>query len=292
VKRLDWQISESNLQSETAAKLKERLEKNQDKLFTFLNHDGVPWNNNNAEHAVKAFAALRGISESPAGDAENSPTMTISPTRAGVILGTAKYMAPEQARGKTVDRRADIWAFGCVLQEMLTGRPAFGGETTTDIIAAVVAKEPDLTRVPVEVRIRSRDYKQSVTGGCWWRGEQAPAVGSWSKAPWILGAVVAVAAAAVMGVGWWRATRPVDHPFMRLNLDLGPNAVAGLNNTVAISPDGRRLVFPARGPDGKQQLATRLLDQAQPMLLPGTEYGMDPFFSPDGEWAGFYSRDS
>src|SRR5262249_1717202 len=72
-------------------------------------------------------------------------------------------------------------------------------------------------------------------------------------------------------------------------VDLGPDAVTGLNLTAAISPDGRRLVFPMRGPDGKPQLATRLLDQARPVLLPGTEFGVDPFFSPDGQWIGFFA---
>ena len=94
-------------------------------------------------------------------------------------------------------------------------------------------------------------------------------------------------------VAWWsawRATRPVEqHPLVRLSVDLGPDAMTGLNLTAAISPDGRRLVFPARGPDGKQQLATRLLDQAQATLLPGTENGRDPFFSPDSQWVGFFA---
>lgn len=85
----------------------------------------------------------------------------------------------------------------------------------------------------------------------------------------------------------WRAARPVDRPLMRLSMDLGPDALPGLNLTAAISPDGRRLVFSARGPDGNQQLATRLLGQAQLTLLPGTEGGRDPFFSPDGKWVGF-----
>jgi eukaryotic-like serine/threonine-protein kinase len=90
--------------------------------------------------------------EVPASDPERSPTMTVSPTGAGMILGTAAYMAPEQARGKPVDRRADIWAFGVVLYEMLTGDRLFHGETTTDILAAVMKEEPDLNRVPAEIR--------------------------------------------------------------------------------------------------------------------------------------------
>jgi len=85
-------------------------------------------------------------------DSVNSPTLTISPTRAGMILGTAGYMSPEQARGKAVDKRADIWAFGVVLFEMLTGKPLFAGETVSDTLAAVLKEEPDWTRVPVKVR--------------------------------------------------------------------------------------------------------------------------------------------
>src|SRR5271170_1675534 len=82
----------------------------------------------------------------------NSPTLTISPTRAGMILGTAAYMAPEQARGQAVDKRADIWAFGVVLYEMLAGRQPFRGETTTDVLAAVVTQEPEWDRIPTKVR--------------------------------------------------------------------------------------------------------------------------------------------
>ncbi|MFI5143298.1 MAG: serine/threonine-protein kinase, partial [Thermoanaerobaculales bacterium] len=86
-----------------------------------------------------------------------SPTITGHHTRAGVILGTAAYMSPEQARGKPVDKRADIWAFGCVLYEMLTGERTFGGDTITDVIAAVVTREPDWTRLPSEITPRTRE---------------------------------------------------------------------------------------------------------------------------------------
>src|SRR5579863_930995 len=90
--------------------------------------------------------------EAPSPDPESSPTMTISPTRAGMILGTAAYMAPEQARGKNVDKRADIWAFGVVLYEMVTGKRLFEGETISDILAGVLKSEPDLMQVPPQVR--------------------------------------------------------------------------------------------------------------------------------------------
>jgi serine/threonine-protein kinase len=233
----------------------------------------------------------------PGGDSSNKSTLTLSPTRTGLILGTAAYMAPEQARGQAIDKRADLWAFGCVLYEILTGEQAFTGENTTDILAAIVTKQPDVSKAPTKVRrllcrCMEKDPKKRLQdiGDAWdlLEGLEGPAAAPGSKAPWLAAAVLSVAAAA----GWffaWRATRPIDHPLIRLSVDLGPGALPALNLTVAISPDGRRLVFPARGPDGKQQLATRLLDQAQATLLPGTEGGRDPFFSPDGQWIGFFN---
>lgn len=239
---------------------------------------------------------LARVADEVGGDKGDSPTITISPTRAGMILGTASYMSPEQARGMTVDKRADIWAFGCVLYEMLTGKPAFPGETTTDILAGVIGAEPDLTRVPAKLRrmlrrCMEKDPRKRLRdiGDVWALLDTVEApVAVRSKRPWI-----AVAAAMLLAVGgWflaWRATRPAEYPLIRLSVDLGPEAVMGLNSTVAISPDGRRIVYPARGPDGKQQLATRLFDQAQPAFLPGTQGGADAFFSPDGQWICFFS---
>jgi serine/threonine-protein kinase len=230
----------------------------------------------------------------------NSPTLTISPTRAGMILGTAGYMSPEQARGKVVDKRADIWAFGVVLYEMLTGQRLFAGETVSDTLAQVLTKEPDWEQVPAKVRrllqaCLQKDPKQRLHAIGDWRllltdekQTQAAPAPSRSRLGWIAAAGLAVALA-IAGIGWWHATRPVDLPLTRLSIDLGPDALTGLNLTAAISPDGRRLVFPVRGPDGKQKLATRLLDQAQATLLPGTENGRDPFFSPDNQWVGFFA---
>jgi serine/threonine protein kinase len=191
-------------------------------------------------------------------DSTHSPTRTISPTRAGVILGTAPYMSPEQARGKLADKRADIWAFGCVLYEMLTGKPAFSGETTTDILAAVVKTEPDLAQVPAGVRrllaaSLEKDPKKRLQAIGDWRllledtASGAKTGSIRSSAPWI--AVAAVLSLLAI-LGWymaWRASRPVDHPLTRLNVDLGPQALTGLNTTIATSPDGRRLVFPHAG---------------------------------------------
>jgi Tol biopolymer transport system component len=237
--------------------------------------------------------------EAPApavGNPSISPTLTIEETRAGVILGTAAYMSPEQARGKAVDKRTDIWAFGCVLYEMLTGRPAFTGETITDVLAAVVQTEPDWNAVPENVRrllmsCLQKDPKQRLQAIGDYRLllEEQPQAGSLrhSRLGWV--AAVLAIIAIVSGAGWWRATRPIDHPLMRLDVDLGPGAIAGQFTTTAISPDGTRLVFPFKNPDGKQVLATRLLGETVTAALSGTENGRDPFFSPDGKWIGFFA---
>jgi serine/threonine-protein kinase len=124
-----------------------------------------------------------------------------------------------------------------------------------------------------------------------WALEQTPAaaaIHAKSKLPWALAGVLAL-----LGVtGWaayWRATRPADRPLLRLSVDLGPDAVTGQFTTTAISPDGTRLAFPAKSPDGRQILATRSLADTKPTLLSGTENGRDPFFSPDGQWIGFFA---
>jgi eukaryotic-like serine/threonine-protein kinase len=118
----------------------------------------------------------------------------------------------------------------------------------------------------------------------------ATRIRSLGRRPLMFGICVAVVAAVIGGVAVRfvkPAPQPPDRLLTRLSVDLGPEAMTGLSLTVAISPDGRRLVFPARGPNGQQQLATQLLDQAEPTLLPGTEGGSVPFFSPDGQWIGF-----
>jgi len=230
-----------------------------------------------------------------------SPTLTMRATMAGAFMGTAAYMSPEQALGHSVDKRTDIWAFGVVVYEMLTGRRPLGGSSISETVAAVLKEAPDLERVPAsmrrlvraclvkDVRLRMRDIGDARV----LLNEEksaAPLVPLRRNAtPWIAAAAVLAIVAAVAAALLWRATRPVDHPLIRLSVDLGPEAMAGFDVTAAISPDGRRLVFPALGTDGKQQLATRLLDQARPTLLPGTEGGRDPFFSPDGQTIGFFS---
>jgi serine/threonine-protein kinase len=246
---------------------------------------------------AKAMAAEIGTAN-PA----NSPTLTMRSTVAGMILGTAGYMSPEQARGQEVDARADIWAFGVVLYEMLTGRALFTGPTVSDTLATVLKTEPDLTGLPASVRPamerclrkdpRRRwraigDVRMALEEGLGAPGA-APAAARSRALPWGVAAVLGIALLAAGGL-LWRATRPPDRPLMRFNVDLGPDALTGLNLTAAISPDGRRLVFAVRGPGGKPQLATRLLEQAQPTLIPGTEDAENPFFSPDSQRIAFNS---
>jgi dipeptidyl aminopeptidase/acylaminoacyl peptidase/predicted Ser/Thr protein kinase len=232
----------------------------------------------------------------------NSPTLTISPTRAGMILGTAGYMSPEQARGKAVDKRADVWAFGVVLFEMLTGKRLFEGETVSDTLAQVLTKQPDWEQVPAKVRrllqaCLQKDPKQRLQAIGDWKlmlAEDTPIATAPSRSRlgmtgWVAAAVLVVA----LGVAlWapWRATKPVDRPLTRLDVDLGADVslpAPGAASGVAISPDGMRLVYASGNPP---KLFTRRLDQPRAIELHGTEGTTIPFFSPDGQWVGFYVR--
>ena len=156
-----------------------------------------------------------------------------------------------------------------------TSRPALpkAGATGVDRLVEQFPNIPDVTQTHLGILFKAPP-KQPL----WMR----------SNAAWIAAGTFAIVAAVASWIAW-RTPRAADHPLTRFSVDLGPEAMAGENTTAAISPDGRRLVFPVRGSDGKQQLATRLLDQAKPALLPGTEAGTDPFFSPDGQWIGFFA---
>ena len=241
---------------------------------------------------------------------ETAPLKEADVTRAltgqGQILGTLQYMSPEQLQGKEVDARSDLFSFGCVLYEMLTGKRAFEGSNPASVIAAILEREPAPLEVarPLERVIRrslakdpdlrfqtARDLKAALS----WTVEEPWTAGvsqQRSNIPWAIALAAFTIIAGIAGAGWWRAMRPVQRPLqplMRLSVDLRPDAVTGQFTTVAISPDGTRLVFPARSPDSKQMLATRLLNEATPALLFGTENGRDPFFSPDGQWIGFFA---
>jgi serine/threonine-protein kinase len=245
----------------------------------------------------------------PAGSAANatiSPTLTIRATQAGVILGTAGYMSPEQAAGKPVDRRADIWSFGVVLWEMLTGRRLFNGETVSHTLADVLRGPIDFAALPAEtpaavrallrrcldrnVRNRLRDIGEArvaLDPGLQ-PAPEAPAAAVPSrgsrKLPWIA-AGGALAAAAALGFLYWRAAQPALVPMQRFDVPF--TAPERLRPFLALSPDGTRFACIVRGPDSIQRIYLRRLDQADGVLLPGTDGATSPFFSPDGQWVAF-----
>jgi Tol biopolymer transport system component/predicted Ser/Thr protein kinase len=243
------------------------------------------------------------------GSASLSPTMTFRATQTGMIMGTAGYMAPEQAAGKPVDRRADIWSFGVVLYEMLSGARLFDGETVAHTMAHVLTKEIDLTTIdpaicPLLRRCLHRDPRKRLRdiGDARLFIEEyladpksaAPTAAPVAAAPrrsmlpWIAAVAVMALAGLALGFLYWRATRPSDRPMMRFSADLGPAAVRGAQITATISPDGTRLVYPVKT-GSTIQLGTRLLDQSRANILSGTENAEQPFFSPDGQWIGFFA---
>jgi eukaryotic-like serine/threonine-protein kinase len=248
-------------------------------------------------------------------DLTHSPTIT-SPamTQAGMILGTAAYMSPEQARGKPVDRRADIWAFGCVVFEMLTGSRAFDGDDVSDVLAWVLAREPDWSRLPANLspvfaqylkrclqkdpRRRIRDIGDVLLAldGAFDTPASAlaPAIKSrplWTRAIPIAAAAL-VATATTGGVMWSRRPVAPPPPVSRFDVILPPgHELRGAQRSViAVAPDGRAFVY--KGTDG---LYLRAMGELEPRLIPGTADMIGstfaaPFFSPDGQWIGFFGE--
>jgi len=236
---------------------------------------------------------------SAAGNPNDSATVTLDQlTRTGAIVGTPAYMAPEQALGKPVDKRVDIWAFGVVLYEMVTGRRLFHGESVADTLAAVLTKQPEWSLIPPSVRrllrrCLERDPKQRLRdiGDALFLLEDAPSAAR-SNWPWKVGtaALAIVAAFALLLV--WISTRHAAPPLLRLNVDFGENAAisARFGASMALSPDGSQLVFPIKQQAAQPRLlAIRRLDQAKAMSLAGTEGAQAPFFSPDGKAIAFFA---
>ena len=257
---------------------------------------------------AKAFAG-DGATEDPS----NSPTLSMAATMQGVILGTAAYMSPEQAKGKAVDKRTDIFAFGAVLYELLTGKQAFHGEDVTDILAAVVRAEPDWSRLPEATpsairtllrRCLRKDRRQRISDATDVRIEiedaiAAPSVDQTATVPpergWRQAVVLGLAflvAAVVGGLAVWNMKPSPKPPQpMRLSAEIGADAnlITASGSAVILSPDGTRLAFVAAGSDQKRGIYVRTLDQSQATALSGTDNARNAFFSPDGQWMGFFA---
>ena len=225
-------------------------------------------------------------------------------TQAGVILGTAAYMSPEQARGKPVDKRADIWAFGAVLYEMLTGRRAFGGDDVSEVLASVLAREPDWTILPAACspvlvtylkRCLNKDRRQRIRdigdvslalAGAFETPRhdalpRAVAPPVWRQAlPVAMTALVAVLVTGLAAWGLWPRAAPSS--LSRFEAPVPENVTP--YDDVSVSPDGRKLVFAATAQDG---LWLRDFDALEWRRLPGTEGASTPFWSPDSRHVGF-----
>jgi hypothetical protein len=249
-----------------------------------------------------------------------SPTIT-SPamlSAVGMVLGTAAYMSPEQARGYPADKRADIWAFGVVLFEMLSGRRLFVGETISDTLASVLKTEPDWHLLPSTVTARLRallrwclekDPKRrlrdigdarvqidNLLAGTVEDGAPqlpAPITPAWERVlPWAAAGVLTVALAAVLLL-WapWRAVSTA--PSFRLSTQIGADASVVFNpvDALSISPQGDVIAFVAQNAPGAAALLhVRRLTQLQAAPLSGTDDAESPFFSPDGQWIGYFAR--
>ncbi len=230
---------------------------------------------------------------------DNSPTLSLHETQAGVVLGTAAYMSPEQAKGKPVDKGADIWAFGVVLYEMLTGMQLHHGETVSETLAAVLKEAPDLTRVRPRVRRLLRSCLQKNPD------ERLHDIADWkllldedvveapsrvkSRAPWLWpsAAAVLLLAAIALGVMLLREPPPVAQE-VRSQIPQPEGLTFNAGTQAAISPDGRWLAFPALGPDNVSRMYVRSIDSLEVRPLPGSEgiIGLSPppFWSYDSRF--------
>ena len=251
----------------------------------------------------------------PRGDSDHTLT-AVGRTLPGMIVGTVAYMSPEQARGEAVDRRTDIFAFGCVLYECLTGRQAFGGPTMTDALAATVKSDPDWSLLPANVPSSTRELLRRCLEKNPLRRLQSigdarvvlqepfspqppsptPAVATTARPlAWaITGALAAGAIAGVLGGRFLPPSSPRETSapaVVRAVLPLRPGQAMGLPGppTVAISPDGRTVVFRATEA-GVARLYRRALDGTDAEAIAGSEGGFDPFFSPDGQWIAFFAQ--
>ena len=270
---------------------------------------------------VLDFGLAKALSEDPTNsDIANSPTLTAAATKAGFILGTAAYMSPEQARGKAVDRRSDIWSFGAVLFEMLTGKLAFHGETISDTLAAVIRSEPDWTLLPASVprsirtlllRCLHKDPRQrlqsigeariaienALSGNDSATADSPPSASVHSGRAMKLSHVILASAIGVLllagGFVLAKLTKSTTAQTLRVvRFSIAPPRGAFFflhgAHAMAISPDGTRLVFRINTAEGAR-LYLRDMSSSEITLIPGTEGAEVPFFSPDGQSVAFVS---
>jgi len=247
-----------------------------------------------------------------------SPTIT-SPmiTGVGVLLGTAAYMAPEQAKGRPADKRSDIWAFGCVLYEMLTGRRAFEGEDVADTLAAVLRAEPDWSALPADTPPHVRPLVKScldkdrktripdisavrflvekAASPDVARAASLPGTGGTSNRIWQAAAALLAVTTVAAAVGWWHVSaRPIAPSSTRFFV-YPPDKTTIVTNgqrgtSVSISPDGSKLAFTARDASGKVLLWIRPIDALTAQPLPGTDDASYPFWSPDSRFVAFFAQ--
>jgi len=253
-------------------------------------------------------------------DVVHSPTITGDYTRPGVILGTAGYMSPEQARGRSVDKRTDIWAFGCVLFECLSGARLFSGETATDSIGAILHKEPEWALLPPntppavqlllrrclakdrnkrlrdigDARIELENALADPSSSMLRLGGAAIAAAEYSRRgvvwrrtfPWLICALLVTALGAL-----WFSTRPAKQAVMRFALTVPESQALAAARwpMMDVSPDGAKIVIVGRNETGRQ-LYLRLIHQLDAVPLANTDDAFCPFFSPDGEWIAFAQK--
>jgi len=243
-------------------------------------------------------------------EALNSPTIT-SPamTQAGMILGTAAYMSPEQAKGKAVDRRADIWAFGVVLYEMLTGQRLFSAETIPETLAHVMTREIDLGTLPEttprhirtllarclvkEPKQRLRDIGEArlAVEGAFDTAPQTAAQttkASRNTLPWAVAGSLALLAAASVVFGWRSSSADVEKTSTRLTIPLPPGQE--LTSSPAITRDGRTVAYVTQQGLDAPQLYLRDLNAFEARVVAGSSGAVQPFFSPDGKWVAFFGQ--
>ena len=257
---------------------------------------------------VLDFGLAKALDRGPGSGGSDSPTLTVMATVSGVIIGTAGYMSPEQAKGRAVDKRTDVWAFGAVLYEMLAGTKAFPGSDFSDTLAMVLKFDPEWSALPAETPVLIRRLlRRSLAKE---RTQRLPDIAAarldidevmtdssadvlasqgvhpagWRRAlPW----VAALALAVMTGVAVWTLMRaaPVTPPSITRSIVLVPSGVSAVyNRRIAVSPAGSHLAYA-----GRDQLYLRAMNEIEVNAVRGTEGAREPFFSPEGQWIGFWA---